>query len=305
MLHKNCLRFYQIILLSLFCFSSFILYAKPKPVIQENLISKSERIYLVQVFSKQGFQKKWLKKIFFDSRLLRIPKLVTKNVINKEPTRGYRRFYNRYSIYRAKNFRKRWRTRLRRAQKKYGVDPNVVSAILLIESSYGRFTGGHRVINVFSTLYLENRPDRLKKVKERIKDPKLQKYYLKRIKRKAKWAFSEMKSVLKIAQKRWVKSIYQLEGSYAGAFGIPQFLPSSYMKWAVDGDRSGRKDLFTIPDAIASTANFLKVHGWKPSLNYRQKSKVIWQYNNSTIYARTVLGVAWRIHKQRKRRKKI
>jgi membrane-bound lytic murein transglycosylase B len=83
-----------------------------------------------------------------------------------------------------------------------------------------------------------------------------------------------------------------INGSYAGAMGICQFMPSNILTLAVDGDGNGSVDLFTHADAIASVANYLKKHGWKPGLNREQKFKAVYHYNHSKYYVNTVLDIA-------------
>ncbi|MFN8643487.1 MAG: lytic murein transglycosylase [Candidatus Binatia bacterium] len=83
-----------------------------------------------------------------------------------------------------------------------------------------------------------------------------------------------------------------LTGSGAGAFGLPQFLPSSYLRYAVDGDGDGRVSLYDADDAIASAANYLRANGWRPGIGYEEQRRVIWTYNHSDAYIDTVLTLA-------------
>ena len=87
-------------------------------------------------------------------------------------------------------------------------------------------------------------------------------------------------------------NIFNIKGSFAGAFGIPQFLPSNYIKFGVDGNGDGKVSLFTMEDAVLSTANYLAGFGWKAALPLPEKRKVIWNYNRSEAYVSAVLGVA-------------
>ncbi|MFW5663030.1 MAG: lytic transglycosylase domain-containing protein, partial [Bacteroidota bacterium] len=84
--------------------------------------------------------------------------------------------------------------------------------------------------------------------------------------------------------------IMNLEGSWAGAFGISQFLPSSYINWAVDGDDNGIIDLFTLEDAVFSVGNYLKVNGWDDEENSRRDA--VFHYNNSSAYVNAVFSLA-------------
>ncbi len=102
----------------------------------------------------------------------------------------------------------------------------------------------------------------------------------------------EMKKMLKI-------DVLRLRGSYAGAFGMPQFLPSSYLKWACSPDNVTRPDLDYEPDAIVSVANYLKGHGWKKGQTEEKSKKILWAYNHNTVYVETIMGVAEKLQKNK------
>jgi membrane-bound lytic murein transglycosylase B len=86
-----------------------------------------------------------------------------------------------------------------------------------------------------------------------------------------------------------------IRGSGSGAFGLPQFLPSSYLRFGVDGNGDGRVSLYDPADAIASAANYLARHGWRPGIAHTQQRQVIWTYNHSDPYIDTVLTIAAQI----------
>jgi membrane-bound lytic murein transglycosylase B len=77
-----------------------------------------------------------------------------------------------------------------------------------------------------------------------------------------------------------------------GAIGWPQFLPSSLVKYGVDGDGDGRIDLYSAEDAIFSTANYLRAYGWREARLPADREAVIWNYNHSRAYVRAVLEIA-------------
>jgi membrane-bound lytic murein transglycosylase B len=88
-----------------------------------------------------------------------------------------------------------------------------------------------------------------------------------------------------------------LRGSGSGAFGYPQFLPTSYLRYGTDGDGDGIVDLYDSRDAAASCANYLASHGWKTATSDAQRRAVIWRYNHSAPYVDTVLTLAGRIER--------
>lgn len=126
---------------------------------------------------------------------------------------------------------------LRRVEDAYGVDPATVVAVWGVESDFGRITGRRPLLRSLSTLACAGR----------------------------RQAFfrSELFAVLKLLQDGDLTDP-EITGSWAGAFGQTQFMPSTYQRIAVDFDGDGRRDLVdSVPDALASTANYLKQAGWR------------------------------------------
>lgn len=133
-----------------------------------------------------------------------------------------------------------WQAELARAQTEYGVDPATVVAVWGVESNFGRILGGRPLLTSLSTLSCMGR--------------------------RQTFFRGEFFATLKIIQQEHL-GVERLNGSWAGAFGQTQFMPSTYLRLAVDFDGDGRRDLVdSVPDALGSTANFLKRAGWKPDL---------------------------------------
>ncbi len=251
------------------------------------------RQFLVSMFETKGFNREHLESVFYNNRLKKLPIIVSRNVHNKENRRNYEGFYSPYSLRTAHRFSRKWRTTLAKASQEFDVDQEVLVSILLIETGLGNILGRHPVISVFSSIIIEKEQKHFDAINETIISEDEQ-YVLNRLARKAKWAEEELTALLTIVRDNGI-SPFKLKGSFAGAFGIPQFLPSSYLKWGYDSDRNGSVNLFLFPDAIYSTANYLKAHGWKKGL-YRESNKdVIYRYNHSDIYVETVLNVAKKI----------
>ena len=146
------------------------------------------------------------------------------------------------------------RATLERVAADTGVPAEVIVAIIGVETSYGRNTGNHRVLDALYTLAF-NYP--------RSGDPAK----LDREIRRAAFFRDELARLFVLARDEGL-DLATLKGSYAGAMGLGQFMPSSYLDYAVDGDGDGRRDLFASrADAFASIANyFLKKGGWQPGL---------------------------------------
>jgi len=135
-------------------------------------------------------------------------------------------------------FWKKNRRTLERAEKKYGVPCEIIAAIIGVETFYGRNTGNWRVVDALTTLAFDYPP-------------------------RARFFRSELEQFLLMARDAGT-DVFSTRGSYAGAMGIPQFMPSSARRYAVDFDGDGSIDLQrSRADAIGSVANFLKVHGWQ------------------------------------------
>lgn len=127
---------------------------------------------------------------------------------------------------------------LERAEAHFGVDPAIIVAIIGIETNYGRQTGGYRVIDALTTLAFAYPP-------------------------RSAFFRGELAAFVSLARDEGLDAL-GVQGSYAGAIGIPQFIASSYSAYAVDFDGDGRRDLLgSHADAIGSVANYLVRHGWR------------------------------------------
>lgn len=138
---------------------------------------------------------------------------------------------------------------LSRVEKEYGIPAQVVVAIIGVETYYGRQTGGFRVLDTLTTLGFDY--------------PRRSKFFQK-----------ELKNLLILAREQKL-DITKLTGSYAGAMGIPQFMPSSYRAYAVDYTADQQANIWEAEaDAIASVANYLNLHGWKPGQPVASRANV-------------------------------
>jgi membrane-bound lytic murein transglycosylase B len=211
---------------------------------------------------------------------------------HNEATLNYDQFFKRTHIQQAREYMRRNAEALAGAEKKYGVDPRVITAIILVETRCGSFLGNRRIVNTLSTMAsLTEAPAR-----EHLWDqiPQERRFtrtdYDRKADQKSSWAYRELKAFLTYAELHDVDAP-AVVGSYAGAAGIPQFMPSNILAYGRDGDGDGRIDLFNDADAIYSVANYLKNFGWKPGLNRKQAYKAVFQYNRSKYYVNTILKI--------------
>jgi membrane-bound lytic murein transglycosylase B len=243
----------------------------------------------------EGFSRPDLNRIFHDKRLQKIDRVVTFNVFNPDSSGIYAQFRSAFAIKLAKGFRKRYLEELKQIEAKFGVMKEVIVAILLVETQFGTAALRYRPLEVFTTLIVDAAPGAVDRHFDRLKPayPKLEREFLEaRLHKKAQWAYAELVALLTMHDLQRVDDLYSIRGSYAGAFGMPQFLPSSYLSWAVDGNKDRRIDLDNPSDAIASIANFLKVHGWKRHGPQEDNLRAVWEYNHSQHYVNTIMAVA-------------
>ncbi len=127
---------------------------------------------------------------------------------------------------------------LQRAEKEFGVPAEIITAIIGVETYYGKRTGSYTVFDSLTTLGFDYPP-------------------------RSKFFKSELKEFLLLSKEEKI-SVDDMTGSYAGAMGMPQFISSSYRNYAIDFDGDGKRDLWnSMPDVIGSVANYFSEHGWK------------------------------------------
>ena len=137
------------------------------------------------------------------------------------------------------NFIRAHRDAMARAEQEYGVPREIIAAVIGVETWYGRHTGSYRVVDALTTLAFDYPP-------------------------RSDFFGRELEAFLTLTGEQGLDPL-ELKGSYAGAMGLPQFMPSSYQAYAVDFNNDGIKDLWQEPsDAIGSVANYFAEHGWRP-----------------------------------------
>jgi membrane-bound lytic murein transglycosylase B len=179
------------------------------------------------------------------------------------------------------------------AEDQYGVPRQIITAIMLVETQLGMLVGNQTVFNILSTMAALDDPA-VREIfwKELPREGRLtRKAFQKKADRKSSWAYNELKALLQYVQAEKMDPV-AIRGSYAGAMGYCQFMPSNALQLGVDGNGDARIDLFDHTDAIASIGNYLKHHGWKPGLTRQQQFQVILKYNYSKPYASTILKIA-------------
>ncbi|MDB2682732.1 lytic murein transglycosylase [Alphaproteobacteria bacterium] len=164
----------------------------------------------------------------------------------------YAQYYNRViskdRIAQGRRLYRQHKTQLDQVSAQYGVQPQYIVALWGIETSYGNNTGGFGVVRALATLAHDGR--------------------------RSSFFRKELLNALKIIDAGHI-SAAAMKGSWAGAMGQNQFMPSSFHAYAVDGNGDGRRDIWTsLPDVFASTANYLSSSGWKGDEKWGREVKL-------------------------------
>jgi membrane-bound lytic murein transglycosylase B len=197
------------------------------------------RALIDDLVHKEGFERGQLEQLFANATFQQsIIDAITKPA-EKMPWYRYRPiFMTEQRIAGGVDFWRANAAQLERAERETGVPASVITAIIGVETRYGAVTGRYRAIDALTTLTVAGLP-------------------------RSGFFGTELRQLMLLGRDERL-DVGTLSGSYAGALGLPQFMPSSYRAYAVDFDGDGRRDLLTSPaDAIGSVANYLARHGWQ------------------------------------------
>jgi membrane-bound lytic murein transglycosylase B len=197
------------------------------------------RKFVAEMVERHGFAQRELERLFADARYVdQVLTLIAPPPPEERSWKSYRElFVTPGRIEGGVAFWRRHARTLARAAETYGVPPEIVVAILGVETRYGAQTGAYRVLDALATLAFD-------------------------YPRRAAYFRAELEQFLLLVRESRAEAT-SFRGSYAGAIGIPQFMPGSIRRFAVDFDGDGQRDVRASPaDAIGSVANFLRSHGW-------------------------------------------
>lgn len=202
--------------------------------------------FIELMVQKHGFEREYLNGLFSQARR----KQWTLDYLAKsDQSLGAKPGKGSWSRYRAKfldarhinagvNFWQRHQATLQRASQQFGVPAEYILGIMAIETTFGSFVGHHRVIDALTTLAFDYQ-------------------------RRGDYFRHELESFLLMTRNEQIDPAKPV-GSFAGAMGLAQFMPSSFLKWAVDFNGDGKRDLWDPEDSIGSVANYFAAHGWQP-----------------------------------------
>ena len=266
------------------------------PSFQNPAIADNSRVYfesLQQRLIIEGFDKGMIKDLYSRPEVYFDFKGVSRYFVHREAKLNYDQFTSKSSIKEAKSYMEKYNTELSKAERIYGVDKKIITAIILVETRLGKVIGNRSILNTLSTLASLSDLN----IREIVWDKNSSSCSLTReefnnwSKRKSKWAYAELKAFIKYTNREGIDPVC-IYGSFAGALGIAQFMPSSILAFAKDGDGDGSVDLFNHADAITSIATYLSHYGWHSGIDRKGAYNVIHHYNNSNYYVDTILKIS-------------
>jgi membrane-bound lytic murein transglycosylase B len=189
---------------------------------------------------------------------------------------------------------------LNQAEKRHGVPPSVILAVLVIETRLGLDLGSDTALRALACMAATSDLDMLSgsgnlRQTHRVGAGSLRNT----LREKSQWAYGELTSLLRYARSNGYDAA-TIPCSVYGAIGLCQFMPSNISLFAVDGNGDGKIDLFSPPDAIYSVAKYLEANGWRNAKSDRQKQAVIYTYNHDNGYALSVLATSRRLDQAQK-----
>jgi len=196
--------------------------------------------FINEMVNEHGFDRTYLEKQFASAeRLDDVLESIAKPAERVLTWKQYRPiFVTSKRSTKGKKFIAEYNDVLQRAEKEYGVPVDIIAAIIGVESYYGKHTGKYTIFDSLTTLGFDYPP-------------------------RSAFFKSELKQFLLLSKEEDI-SVDKMTGSYAGAMGMPQFISSSYRRYAVDFDGDGKRDLWnSIADVIGSVANYFSQHGWQ------------------------------------------
>ncbi|OMH33728.1 lytic murein transglycosylase B [Motiliproteus sp. MSK22-1] len=218
-----------------------LLSLSPAQAFSDTSYSQNPKAKLfVDEMVNEGFDRAYVESLINDAhRQESILKAISRPAERRLDWGKYRKiFLGKKRVTQGVEFWDKQQEALNRASEKYGVSPEIIVAIIGVETRYGRHAGKYRVLDALATLAFDYPP-------------------------RAKFFSGQLKELLYLIKEENLESS-KIKGSYAGAMGYGQFIPSSYRHYAVDFDGDGQRDILNNPvDAIGSVANYFRSHGWK------------------------------------------
>lgn len=253
-------------------------------------------VYLKQRLRKNGFPKPFIQALLKNYEDTKRDQVVKLNVMGFLMSPDYSGHISPDSVQRCRIFLTENKKVFVQAEKKFGVKKEIIASLLWVESRLGENHGSFHVASVYLSLLQAEHPQLTQVLLEDlvVRAPSPTKAMIKKTKERAKikgrWAVGELWSLYKM-NKKDPTIVSQLKGSYSGAFGYSQFLPSSYVSWAKSFNPKKPADLYSPQDAIMSVANYLHKNGYKKNKPKSYK-KALFHYNRSDDYGEIILKLS-------------
>lgn len=207
------------------------------------------------------------------------------------------------SVHETKKFIQLNNTAFRLAEERYEVPGEVVSSLLWIETKHGLHVGKYNVLSVYYHILQADIPANRKRLTQialeknrklgKYTNNKLIKLMAERTKKRTSWAREQIWA-LAASYRANKLDLKTLKGSFAGAFGLSQFIPSSYKEYAQAARPDLPPDLYNPNDAILSVAHYLRTHGWS-NTSSEDQVKSLMKYNQSRDYADSILEISKKV----------
>ncbi len=245
-------RLVCILLLTAACLSNTATYADNR----SGLIKRSDYVgredvhaFMTDLVKRHDFEMAELRRLFAGAQQQASVLEAISRPAEGKPWHEYRKiFLTKKRINGGVKFWDEHQDLLKKAEEVYGVPPEIIVAIIGVETFYGKHAGRYPVLDTLITLGFDYPP-------------------------RSKFFRSELEHFLLLMREEQLDPV-SLQGSYAGAMGKGQFISSSYRRYAIDFDEDGKRDLWQTDDAIGSVAHYFKRHGWTPGAQVVLQAKI-------------------------------
>jgi membrane-bound lytic murein transglycosylase B len=268
----------------------------PSPLPGNELIDEAHaRGFVEELLVSKGIDRDRAHSMITDPRVVFDEKFIEKNLNFVHPKASSKSpgcmEYDKKYIIKGRAFIEENRHLFDVVQERFEISPEIITAILIIETRMGTYPQKYYAFNVYTNISLLSDPDILAQMNDKtgVDDIPLQdEEGVKKTLARGRWAAGELYNLILLADTLGLDP-QGIKGSVGGALGPAQFIPSTFMKWGADGDDDGVRNPFSMQDAIASIANLLKKSGWREKGDEKKNRGAIWLYNHSDVYVNTIM----------------
>ena len=257
--------------------------------------SEISRQFIEERLIDKGMDKSQAQSMVGDSRISTQQDIVILNLFHSAPLGTEKQpeimLIDPRSIKKGKIFIKENKESLSAVGQRFGTSPQIITDILIVESKLGTYPMRYNVVTAYTNLASLLNPDYLGEIQKKYAGvyPQLNdENTIKKAQSKAQWALDELYHLVYLANELKIDPL-SIMGSFSGAIGPAQFIPSTFRSFGIDGDEDGIRNPLNMLDARASIGNYLKNSGWSEEAPLETKRNAIWQYNHSQVYVNTIM----------------